>query len=222
MGTGKQLEGKGPNFGVSDYEAYWDNRIERCHYQLTDVHCKIIATVQELLSSRPARVLDCGVGPGHVFRALAGQYEMHGIEISERAFSLYDFDTGRIRRWDLNHGLPSDMGRFDLVIASRIVHHLADPVSFVRSVRAMLQGNGLFLGVIPNICYYHHRLKFLLGRFPPISTAHVNFQTGPDFAAMVCAQGFCLEKLTTPKKTLRAKLWPTVFSQDLLYVFRSL
>jgi SAM-dependent methyltransferase len=221
MGARERLAGKNSRFGVSDYDAYWDGRIDGRHYEMTDVHRKIVATARELLGSRPARVLDCGVGPGHVFRELARHYETYGLEISERAFSLYDFDASRVRLWDLNDGLPPDMGLFDLIIASRIVHHLAAPASFVRSVKAALRDEGLFLGVIPNICYYHHRLKFLCGRFPPVSSAHVNFQTGPDFAAMVCAEGFRLQVLTTPKKTVRAWLWPTVFSQDLLYVFRS-
>jgi len=206
--------------GIKDYDTYWDQRIQQGHFQFTDVHRKIIETAVETLGSVKARVLDCGVGPGHVFKKLSEHYEVHGIEISERALELYDFDTSRIRIWDLNGGLPSYDRPMDLIIASRIVHHLADPVSFVKDVRRTLSDLGWFMGVIPNICYYHHRLKFLVGKFPPISSAHVNFQTGPDFEKMVCSEGFRLHRLTTPKKTIRAKLWPTAFSQDLIYVFQ--
>ncbi|MBN2284145.1 MAG: class I SAM-dependent methyltransferase [Deltaproteobacteria bacterium] len=208
------------SYGVSDYDAYWDKRFKDGHYQFTDVHRKIIEEVRALLGSGDARVLDCGVGPGHVFRELANRYEMYGIELSEKAFELYDFDTTRIRRCDLNGGLPEYPEKMDCIIASRIVHHLDDPAAFVRSVRDRLRDGGWFMGVIPNICYYHHRLKFLAGTFPPISGAHVNFQTGPDFENMVTVQGFTRHRLTTPKKTVRAWLWPTVFSQDLIYVFR--
>jgi len=122
--------------------------------------------------------------------------------------------------WDLNNGLPPFDPPLDLIIASRIIHHLADPIGFLGHVRKNLRKKGWFIGVIPNICYYHHRIKFLLGQFPPISGAHVNFQTGPTFEKMVVAQGFDLRQLTTPKKTIRAKFWPTVFSQDLIYVFQ--
>ncbi len=206
--------------GIKDYDTYWDQRIQQGHFQFTDVHRKIIETAVETLGPKKARVLDCGVGPGHVFQKLSEHYEVHGIEISERALELYDFDTSRIRIWDLNGGLPSYDRPMDLIIASRIVHHLADPVAFVKDVRRTLSDQGWFMGVIPNICYYHHRLKFLAGKFPPISSAHVNFQTGPDFERMVCSEGFRLHRLTTPKKTVRARLWPTAFSQDLIYVFQ--
>ncbi|OPY90341.1 MAG: hypothetical protein A4E72_00699 [Syntrophus sp. PtaU1.Bin208] len=206
--------------GISDYNDYWDDRIERKHYQYTDVHRKIVEVVSEVLGKEKARVLDCGVGPGHVFKELSGLYETYGLEISEKVFSLYTFDTSRIQIWDLNNGLPSFNPPLDLIIASRIVHHLADPVGFLGHVRKNLARNGWFVGVIPNICYYHHRLKFLFGTFPPISGAHVNFQTGPTFEKMVVAQGFVLRQLTTPKNTIRARIWPTVFSQDLIYVFQ--
>jgi SAM-dependent methyltransferase len=205
---------------ASDYDRYWEDRVDKGHYQCTDVHRAIIDTVVSLLGSRGARILDCGVGPGHVFRNLGERYDAYGIEISTKAFDLYDFNTENITIGDLNEGLPSYPERMDLVIASRIVHHLKDPVRFVEQVRDILRGGGWFIGVIPNICYYHHRLKFLLGAFPPISGAHVNFQTGPDFQRMVESAGFRLHRLTTPKNTIRAKLWPTVFSQDLIYVFQ--
>ena len=204
----------------SDYDSYWEDRVRKGHYRFTDVHRKIIETVVDLLGTEKARILDCGVGPGHVLKKLADRYDAHGIEISKKAFELYDFDTDNIQIWDLNEGLPSYPEKMDLIIASRIIHHLGDPAGFVERIRENLRDAGWFIGVIPNICYYHHRLKFLLGTFPPISGAHVNFQTGPDFRRMVENAGFRLHRLTTPKNTIRAKLWPTVFSQDLIYVFQ--
>ncbi len=206
--------------GISDYNEYWDDRIAKQHYQFTDVHRKIIEVVKGILGNSGARVLDCGVGPGHVYRELAELYETFGLEISQKVFSLYSFDTSRIQIWNLNDGLPAVEPPLDLIIASRIIHHLEDPIGFLGHVRKNLRENGWFIGVIPNICYYHHRLKFLFGQFPPISGAHVNFQTGPTFEKMVAEQGFTFRQLTTPKKTIRAKFWPTVFSQDLIYVFQ--
>ncbi len=205
---------------ASGYDKYWEDRVDKGHYQFTDVHRSIIETAAGLLGEEEARILDCGVGPGHVFKRLGERYHAYGIEISTKAFELYDFDTSTITVCDLNKGLPSYPEPMDLVIASRIVHHLQEPERFVGQVRELLTDGGWFIGVIPNICYYHHRLKFLFGTFPPISGAHVNFQTGPDFQRMVARGGFRLHRLTTPKHTIRAKLWPTVFSQDLIYVFQ--
>jgi SAM-dependent methyltransferase len=207
-------------FGISDYESYWQSRFDQKHYQFMDVHRKIIEVARDILGDGEARILDCGVGPGHVFEILSQQYDVHGIEISKEAFSLYKFNTEQITVWDLNQGLPEYPHKMDLVIASRIIHHLDDPVAFLAHVRRTLKDKGWFMGVVPNICYYHHRIKFLLGKFPPISKAHKNFQSGPEFEKMVASEGFTFHTLTTPKKTIRAKIWPTAFSQDLIYVFR--
>jgi SAM-dependent methyltransferase len=209
-------------FGIDSYEQYWDNRCAARHYKFTSVHHKIIDIVRELLGEKTARVLDCGVGPGHVYNALSADYKTFGLEISRKAFDLYDFNTENIKLWDLNKGLPVFDEKMDLVIASRIIHHLGKPASFIEQVRDVLLDNGWFIGVIPNICYYRHRLKYLFGKFPPVSSAHVTLQTGPDFQQMVTNSGLLLHKLTTPKRTLRAKLWPTVFSQDLVYVFKKI
>jgi SAM-dependent methyltransferase len=211
-------------FGVENYDKYWENRIEKKHFKVHTIHLKIVEVVGTLLeNTRDARVLDCGVGPGHVFRMLSEKFDTHGLEISEKAFELYDFDTSKIRMWNLNDGLPEDFAEsMDVVIASRIIHHLDDPVDFLGHVKRTLKPGGWFIGVIPNIAYYHHRLKFLAGTFPPISSAHINFQTGPVFQAMVEESGLQFTALHTPKKTIRARFWPLLFSQDLLYVFRKI
>lgn len=207
-------------FGVTDYDRYWDHRIAIEHYQFTKVHRKIIQIAREILGDREASILDCGVGPGHVFKTLSERYHAYGIEISKKAFGLYDFNKDRITLWDLNKGLPAYPEKMDLIVASRIIHHLEDPAFFLEQVKKNLKEKGWFLAVIPNICYYRHRLKYMFGTFPQISRAHINFQTGPDFEKTVASHGFSLWKLTTPKNTIRAKLWPTVFSQDLIYVFQ--
>ncbi len=209
-------------FGIDSYERYWEERCTAKHYQFTSVHRKIIDVAKELLGNGTARVLDCGVGPGHVFKSLSENHETFGLEISRKVFELYDFNVENITIWDLNQGLPDYEEKMDLVIASRIIHHLKKPYEFIEHVKSVLRKDGWFIGVIPNICYYHYRLRFLLGEFPQISSAHVNMQTGPDFEKMITDAGFLLHKLVTPKRTLRAKLWPTVFSQDLVYVFRKI
>jgi hypothetical protein len=52
-------------FGISDYDCYWENRLNEAHYQFTDVHRKIIEEAREILGNRRSLVLDCGVGPDH-------------------------------------------------------------------------------------------------------------------------------------------------------------
>ncbi|MFW6237253.1 MAG: class I SAM-dependent methyltransferase, partial [Desulfosudaceae bacterium] len=138
------------DYGISDYESYWRDRVDRQHYQFMDVHRKIIEVARQLLGDQPARVLDCGVGPGHVFAALSDFYEVHGIELSREAFKLYDFNTDNITRCNLNDGLPAYAEKMDLVIAGRIIHHLDEPEKFLDEVREVLADGGWFMPVIPN------------------------------------------------------------------------
>ena len=133
----------------SDYDSYWEDRVRKGHFRFTDVHRKIIETAVDVLGTKKARVLDCGVGPGHVMKGLAEHYDVYGIEISKKAFELYDFDTEKIQIWDLNGGLPPYPEKMDMIIASRIVHHLKDPEGFIGQIRENLKDTGWFIGITP-------------------------------------------------------------------------
>ena len=206
-------------FGVQDYDAYWVNRKSIGDTRQTRCHNFLVSLIQSLVP-HGGKVLDCGVGPGHVFRALAEHYETYGVEISDEALQLYDFDTRRIVQADLNDGIPDFGVRFDAIIVSMLIHHLENPPGFLHQVRTRLAPAGYFVPVIPNICYGPFRLRYLAGQFPPISRAHRNFQTAREFEQMVGEADYRQLRRLSPKKTLRARLWPTWFSQDLVYVFQ--
>ena len=206
-------------FGVQNYDAYWVNRKGIGDTRQTRCHNCIVSLIESLVP-RGGRVLDCGVGPGHVFRMLAEHYETYGVEISDEAFQLYDFDTQRIVQADLNDGIPDFGVRFDAIIVSMLIHHLENPPVFLQQVRERLSPGGSFVPVIPNICYGPFRLRYLAGQFPPISRAHRNFQTAREFEEMVRQADYRQVRRLSPKKTLRARLWPTWFSQDLVYLFQ--
>lgn len=206
-------------FGVQDYDSYWVNRKGVGDTRQTRCHNFIVSLIESLVP-RGGKVLDCGVGPGHVFRMLAEHYEAYGVEISDEAFQLYDFDTRRIVQADLNDGIPDFGVRFDAIIVSMLIHHLENPPAFLQQVRERLAPGGCFVPVIPNICYGPFRLRYLAGHFPPISRAHRNFQTAREFEEMVRQADYHQVRRLSPKKTLRARLWPTWFSQDLVYVFQ--
>ncbi len=208
-------------FGVSDYEAYWIHRKKIGTTRQTRLHGFLASLVGKLIGSG-GRVLDCGVGPGHAYRLLAEKHETYGVEISDEAIALYDFDTSRIAQANLNDGIPDFGGQFDVIITSMIIHHLDNPTEFLQQVKKQLAPCGYFIPVIPNICYWPYRFGyFFLGKFPPISYAHKNFQTASEFEKLVADAGFSQQRLLTPKKTWRAKFLPTWFSQDLVYVFQS-
>ncbi len=207
-------------FGVENYDDYWKVRKHQGRTGFSSVHGKIVETIQEYVVGG-GKILECGVGPAQSYRSLAKQYEMYGVELSTEAISMYDFDVSRIKQANLNDGIPDFGVKFDGIIASMIIHHLRDPLSFLNDVKQHLTPQGLFLAVHPNISYYKHRLNFLLhGAFPAISSAHVVFLPPHELRALLTSAGFAILKITSPKRTLRARFWPQLYSQDLFYVCR--
>lgn len=204
-------------FGVDDADVYWQRRRDASDTGEKRIHRFLAALTTELLPQR-GRVLDCGVGPGHTFRLCSQRHETYGVEISAKAIELYDFPTTTIKQADLTRGIPDFGVAFDVIIASMILHWFDRPWEYLASARQRLAPSGKLIVVIPNITNYHFRIGFLFGKFPPISPSHKNFQTPAEFEAMVAEHGWRIERRATPKKTLRARWWPTLFSQDIVYV----
>lgn len=121
----------------------------------------------------------------------------------------------------LNDGIPDFGFAFNGIVASMIIHHLEDPLSFLKQVRDRLAPNGLFLVVHPNISYYKFRLDYLFkGRFPPISSAHRIFLPPHELRALLGCANFEIIKTTSSKPKWRARRWPHLFSQDFFCLCR--
>jgi 2-polyprenyl-3-methyl-5-hydroxy-6-metoxy-1,4-benzoquinol methylase len=200
-------------YGVADYDKYWQSRKTTGDTAETGIHRRIVELVRQHVPTG-SRVLDCGVGPGVYYRALADEYEMHGIEFSEEAIALYQFDRRRIVSFDLNRGLPEFGTHFRGMVASMIIHHLDDPNVFLRAAHSKLKKGGILIIACPNIVYYKHRLRLLVGKFPRYSTSHRNFITPHHLTGMVEAAGFSLESITSKKR----KWLPTLLAPELFFV----
>ena len=206
-------------FGVENVDAYWQRRERDGSVRQGRLHRFLAGLIHELVEPG-GNVLDCGCGAGQLFRLCLPDYKMHGVELSPHAIEQYDFPTDTIRQADLNEGVPDFGVKFDAIVASMIVHWLDDPGGFLVQATGHLKERGRLIVVIPNITYYPYRIAYLFGKFPPISLSHTNFQTPAEFEDMAASRGLRIEQRLTPKRKLRAKLWPTVFSQDVVYVLK--
>jgi SAM-dependent methyltransferase len=208
-------------FGVSDPDTYWRRRQAKNDVDEGRLH-RYVASLVDGYFPPGATVLDCGLGDGHAFRLCGRRHQSYAIDYSEEAIRLSGAPRDRVRQADLNQGIPAfgDGGpkSFDVIIASMILHWLAEPDLFLDRARAALNPGGKLIIVIPNITYYRHRLAFLRGTFPPISLSHKNFQTPAEVEAMLAERRCDVARRTTPKTSLHARLWPTVFGQDMVYV----
>jgi len=208
-------------FGVEDPDQYWLQRQTEKRVSEKRLHRFLSNLVDEIFPSG-ARVLDCGVGPGHVFRLCRRKHETYGVELSAEAIAMYDFPTNNLRQADLNKGIPDFGIKFDIIIASRLLHWLSEPHKFLQQAKDMLSTAGRLIVVIPNITYYRYRMAYLFGKFPPISLSHRNFQVPAEVEQMFKEVGLEIERRVTPKKWLKARLWPTLFATDIVYVLKAI
>lgn len=162
-------------FGVDNPDEYWLNRQEKDRVSERRLHRFLSALVDEIFPRR-ASVLDCGVGSGHVFRLCSEKHETYGVELSAEAIAMCDFPTDNIKQADLNNGIPKFGVKFDVIIASIVLHWLTDPHKNLCQAKDNLSPQGHLLVVIPNITFYRYHIAYLFGRFPPISLSHNNFQ----------------------------------------------
>jgi SAM-dependent methyltransferase len=92
------------------------------------------AVLMEVLPPTPARVLDLGTGDGYTLELLRRAYpgvEGVGVDFSAemlgRARARFASEAGvEIVEHDLDDPLPTELGRFDVVVSSFAIHHCVD------------------------------------------------------------------------------------------------
>jgi len=207
-------------FGVDNPDTYWQQRKTENRVSERRLHRFLSDLVDEIAPENSMKVLDCGMGSGHVFRLCMKKHQMYGIEVSSEAIAMYDFATDNIKQADLNNGIPDFGVKFDIIIASMVLHWLDDPIRFLCQAKIRLTERGHLLVVIPNITFYRYRIGYLFGKFPPISLSHKNLHVPSEIEQTFRKAGFSIERRLTPRKSIRARLLPTLFSTDIVYVLK--
>lgn len=103
---------------------------------------------------RPRRVLDLGTGGGALIadiRSIAPEAEAYGLDISPPLLAAarmsFAEDKGvHFREHDLSDPLPTEHGRFDLIVSAWVIHHLPDQrkQELYREAFDLLEPGGLF------------------------------------------------------------------------------
>jgi 2-polyprenyl-3-methyl-5-hydroxy-6-metoxy-1,4-benzoquinol methylase len=206
-------------FGVENTDEYWTQRKTDGRTSEGRLH-RFLSDLINGMFPGGARILDCGMGEGHVFRLCREKHKTYGIELSDEAIAMYNFPTDTVKQADLKEGIPDFGVKFDVIIASMILHWFNEPSEFLCEAKSKLSEKGFLLVVIPNITFYRFRIAYLFGKFPPISLSHKSFQVPLEAEQMFQKNGLKIEKRLTPRKCIRAKLFPTLFSPDIVYILR--
>jgi len=196
-----------------DYEDYW--RV-RGHHSFQPRY-RIIAELIEPGSS----VLDVGCGDGWLLEHLIQTRNVtgFGIDISPEAV-----------RMARKRGVPAEVGdvltwqpdkEYEYVILSEVLEHLPNPEEVINKVRCCFRQ--AIIASIPNIGYYPHRLRLLLGRFPiqwSLHPAeHLRFWTMVDFSDWIRTFDLEVEAVHSSDGFLVLhRYWPNLFGNQIVFV----
>ena len=109
-----------------------------------------------------AGVLDCGARAGSLLARLrdAGFDDLNAIDLDVSEMKLTDVP---IRRIDLNTRFaPVYTRKFELICCADVLEHLDSPRQFLQQSYRLLEDDGFLCITVPNIAFWHGRVKFLL------------------------------------------------------------
>ncbi|HMR64436.1 MAG TPA: methionine biosynthesis protein MetW [Anaerolineae bacterium] len=158
-----------------NYDKYWEHR----GYHSFQPRYELIAQIIQ----SGASVLDVGCGEGLLLQYLRDKLAVKGlgIDISREAAKLAKTRGVEVIIGDI---LTLELAKkYDYIILSEIVEHIANPEQVVTKLKNQFT-KGLIIS-IPNIGYYQHRLRLLLGSFPVQwnihPSEHLRYWTVTDF-----------------------------------------
>ena len=125
---------------------------------------RVLTTLESVLALRPTRVLEVAAGDGALSACLAARgvsVAVNDLRADVLTTAVANFQTrDRIEvlpgnLFDLD---PDATGRFDLVIATEVVEHIAHTDDFLRHLARFLTPNGRIFLTTPNGSYFRSRL----------------------------------------------------------------
>ena len=113
------------------------------------------------------RVLDLGCSTGWLAAALKarGDVEVIGIERDPAYAAEARTRCDRVIEGDVE-AVPSDLGRFDCLVAADVLEHLVDPWSALDAYAAMLDSGCRAIVSLPNVAHWTTYARLARGRWP--------------------------------------------------------
>jgi len=119
--------------------------------------------IEYLRGQKFSSVLDAPSGGGWLMQALGGQTAVDGIDLFAGSIPGYS----RFWQHDLDRGLPTDCGSYDLVCCCEGLEHVGNPLLLLREFHRVLQPGGRLIVTTPNVWFPQARLQYLLRGFFP-------------------------------------------------------
>ncbi len=111
----------------------------------------------------PSSILDVPCGDGWLSKKIKKTIQIDGIDLyGEEALGYREW-----RKFNLEDGLPSDLGAYDCIVSCEGIEHIGNPELFLRTAYTHLNHGGTILLTSPNVWYPQSKLQYLLRGFFP-------------------------------------------------------
>lgn len=154
---------------------------EDCYWFVADY-------LKKHVDRRRARLLEVGSGLGYLTYSLdrAG-YDVRGVELSSIAVADATREFGDLYRCRDASTLAQEGERFEVILLTQVIEHVADPTSFIRNLAALLAPRGVILVATPNKRFAPNRASRWLTDLPPV---HLWWFTKDAFRKMAEGAGY--------------------------------
>jgi SAM-dependent methyltransferase len=126
-----------------------------------------------------SKVLDLGCGRGGLVEQLSHPLSQV-VGVDPDLLSLQEHRLPLPRLQAISHHLPFHGNSFDLVFASWLLEHLAQPLTDFREISRILRPGGCFIFITPNVRHPLSTLNRILGRVGRVQSLLVSRLYGRD------------------------------------------
>lgn len=126
------------------------------------------------------KILDVGCGDGALYSLIKRKCKnYYGIDISKTALSQIKDKRINVKIININEQkLPFQNNFFDYVVCLDVIEHVFNPNRLIEELFRVTKKEGYVILSTPNIRYYKHIIKLILGRFPKTSGDQEHYDGG--------------------------------------------
>lgn len=157
------------------------------------------AAALALLPEDATCVLDIGCGTGQLARQLRERSVITDkITHNARESDVAARSCREVWLFDLKDGLPEPLPRYNAIVLSHVLEHVADPGPLLEALPLALCDDGAVICAIPNMLFLYNRLKLLAGRieyeqYGLMDYTHVRWYTRKTLIQLFERHGFVLD-----------------------------
>lgn len=158
--------------------------------------------ILSLIPDNVGMALDIGCANGELAEVLQEKgWKVTGTDVSKVAVEESKKFLTDGHCFDIEKEWPKELldKKFDLVVASEILEHIFEPITFLKKVRPLVAPGGKVVITTSNVLFWKNRFKMLFGKFEYekaglMDYGHVRFFTAHTIKSALREGGFNIVK----------------------------